>query len=83
MQVNAIQRTVEQFANVKLLPKAPSQTRHEATISKRVFELGPTIVAMEARGLSQGQIAAKLKMSRTSINQYSVRYRDVLHGARP
>lgn len=75
MQTNAIQRTVEQFANVQLLPKAPKRAPRKSPVSNRAFELGPAIVKMEARGLSHGEIATEMSMARSSVSTYAGQYR--------
>lgn len=75
MQTNAIERTVEQFANVKLLGRAPLPPgRKPAAVALRVRELGPTIIAFENQGMSQSQIAGALSLARSSVCAYRSRY---------
>lgn len=79
MQVNAIQRTVEQFANVQLLGAVPTVVPRRAGYTlDRMREMGKKIVDMEAQGLSQRQIGERMSLSRSSINAYSCQYRKAL-----
>lgn len=78
MQTNAIQRTVEQFENVQLIPRAalaPGRKPKPKYAKGHVLRQGPLVLDYMAQGLTQTEIAEMMGITLTSVQAYASQYR--------